>query len=132
MLIFNLVPGGAVGFVWAGWTIGVEVVLYALYFRSSTGGSVQLNTESHCCSPACWFGKGSRGPDLFVDSRGLEADVPRLERVPTLSIFASGIVLYQLSRAGPQWMTPAAVRIGDMLIWAGMFGFWALVTIGYG
>src|SRR4029078_7315847 len=29
--IFNIIPGEQEGFVWAGWTIGVEMIFYAVF-----------------------------------------------------------------------------------------------------
>ncbi|MFY2763405.1 acyltransferase family protein [Arenimonas sp. MALMAid1274] len=31
LFVFNLVPGGEEGFVWASWTIGIEMVFYAVF-----------------------------------------------------------------------------------------------------
>ncbi len=132
MLIFNLVPGAAVGFVRAGWTIGVEVVFYALFpFIYRRIGSIEHGIALLFACLLVWQG---------LSAVLIYSSIPEAWKQTYLAwsafrhfpIFAAGIVLYQLFARWPAMDEAHRRQIGDMLVWAGMFGFWALVTIGYG
>ena len=132
LLIFNLVPGGAVGFVWAGWTIGVEVVFYALF------PLIYGRTRSLEHSIALLFACLLAWQTISAVMGYLPIPEPWKNTYLTWSafrhfpIFASGVVLYHLFARWTAMDDARRVRLGDMFVWAGMFGFWDLVTVGHG
>lgn len=127
--VFNLLPGKQEGFVWASWTIGVEMVFYAIfpliYARiKSTGNAVAF---VFFCLLA-WLAI-QLALDYLVMSDAWKQSILQWSTFKHFPIFAAGILVYHV------YMSMDAGRVhsgdhkglGNALLWAGFFGYCALL-----
>lgn len=127
--VFNLIPTKQEGFVWAGWTIGVEMIFYAIfpliYSRiKSLGSSIAL----FFASLMLWLAVKLL-LDYMVMPEAWKQSILQWSVLKHIPIFAVGIVAYHaftsFHSANPQ---PGAFRgLGNALLWGGIFGFAALL-----
>jgi peptidoglycan/LPS O-acetylase OafA/YrhL len=124
----NFFPGHEQGFVWASWTLGVEMLFYLvfpLFFRlaSTIGRAVALFLVSLLCR---WIWHYI--VPMLVADHTVAATYYNFSLLHHLPTFFLGIVVYRifsildLSRAGQY-------GLGEMLTAAGFFG---LLTVAYG
>lgn len=127
--VFNLIPGREQGFVWAGWTIGVEMVFYAFFpliykWVRSTSDAIGL----FFATLLLWL-----LAKLVLDYVSLpaewESSILQWNILRHLPIFAFGIVLYHaFTRLDPATLESGGYRgVGSAMVWTGMFGFAALL-----
>jgi peptidoglycan/LPS O-acetylase OafA/YrhL len=127
--VFNLVPGGQEGFVWAGWTIGVEMVFYAvfplIYFRvRNTGNAIAF---VFACLLA-WIAV-QLALEYAVMADATRQSILRWSALRHFPVFATGIVLFHLFERW-QLAHPDAERlrpVGNALLLASAFAFTALL-----
>jgi peptidoglycan/LPS O-acetylase OafA/YrhL len=127
--VFNLLPEGQQGFVWASWTIGVEMLFYAvfplIYARvRSTGDAVALVA-------AClllWLGF-QLALDYLVLPAAWEASMLQWSVLKHMPIFAMGIVVYHVfMRMDAATLDGGGYRsTGNALLWGGAFAYAALL-----
>jgi peptidoglycan/LPS O-acetylase OafA/YrhL len=94
--VFNLVPGKQDGIVWASWTIGVEMIFYALLpivilVVRSTKGFVILCIVSAAVSHA--------GRAALENAGGELAQYATASFISNLGIFAEGLLAYALFKS---------------------------------
>jgi peptidoglycan/LPS O-acetylase OafA/YrhL len=127
--VFNLWPGKQEGFVWAGWTIGVEMVFYAIfpliYARvKSTGNAVAF---IFFCLLA-WLAI-QLALDYLVMPDTWKQSILQWSTFKHFPVFATGILVYHVYMS----MDAGSVHsgnhrgLGNALLWAGIFGFCALL-----
>ena len=127
--VFNLLPGKQEGFVWAGWTIGVEMVFYAffplIYRRvKSTGDSVAF--IFFCL--LVWLAM-QLVLDYLVMPDAWKQSILQWSTFKHFPIFAVGILVYQVYMS----LDAAAIHsgryqaMGNAFLWGGIFGFAALL-----
>lgn len=127
--VFNLVPTRQEGIVWASWTIGVEMLFYAvfplIYARfKSTGNAIAL---VFACLLA-WMAI-QLALDYAVMPEAWKKSILQWSAFRHFPIFAMGIVIYHA------WMSLDAERLeagayrgaGNALFVGGIFGFTALL-----
>ena len=127
--VFNLLPTGQEGFVWASWTIGIEMVFYACF------PLIYLWTRDLGKAVAFFFGSILlwMAVQLLMDYLLMPADWKAsilqwhaLKHFPT---FALGIVLFFAFKhcllGGV--VTPAARSAGSAILLGGLFGFCAML-----
>ena len=127
--VFNLIPTWQEGFVWVSWTIGVEMLFYAvfplLYARvRNLGGSIALFFASLMLwQVVVLLLDYSTMPDAWKQSI-LHWNV--LRHFP---IFAVGIVVYHafVSLQHADAPSKTAASTGNALVWGGVFGYAALL-----
>jgi peptidoglycan/LPS O-acetylase OafA/YrhL len=127
--LFNLLPEGQQGFVWASWTIGVEMLFYAvfplIYARvRSLGDAIALVA-------AClllWLGF-QLVLDYLVLPAAWEASMLQWSVLKHLPIFAMGIVVFHVfMRFDATALDGGAYRsTGNALLWVGALGYAALL-----
>lgn len=111
--LFNLLPGHEAGIVWASWTIGVEMLFYAVFPLLFA-----------------WF-KGIRGTALLLAGTvavALLSQPGHFSVLGHLPVFALGMVAYYVYG----WLTnghPVPRLLGPALIMAGAAGWLALVCV---
>ncbi len=131
--LFNLFPGKHEGIVWAGWTIGVEMLFYLLlpyllvHVRS-------LRTALLCSTMCIIISIAAR---KMYESLGLASSYPYMSLLSQLGVFSTGIPAYFLYE---KYRThPAGNRIGQallfcsvlLLIWAVTCWSFILSVFGY-
>ena len=128
--VFNLVPTMQEGFVWAGWTIGVEMLFYAvfplIYFRvRDTGRSIAL-----CFVLLLAWMVAKLALEYMVMPGAWRQSILQWSTLRHFPLFAVGIVVYHLYVAAEARTVdgPARRGVGDALAWGGLFGFAALLN----
>jgi peptidoglycan/LPS O-acetylase OafA/YrhL len=127
-LVFNLVPLWQESFVWAGWTIGVEAVFYAvfplLYRRiTSVGRAAAFIIVCVLAWTAIQVGLAHSGlPDAW------EQSILYWSAFKHFPIFATGILVYHaFARAQRNGQNAGSHRIGNAFTVAGLIAFGALL-----
>ncbi len=128
--VFNFVPGHQEGFVWAGWTIGVEMVFYAvfplIYARvRSTGDSVAF---AFLCLLLWMFVQLLLEYSLMPPE--WEKSILQWSSLRYFPVFAVGAIVYH------QYLRPTAGDgrpddrrgVGNALIMIGLFWFYTLLN----
>ena len=126
---FNLVPGQEEGFVWAGWTIGVEMVFYAFFpvffhYVRTTGNAVAL----FFAMLLAWLAM-----QIMLDYMVLPAEwkesILRWSSFRHFPIFAVGVVAFHIfASTSPEEFDSGRLRsLGNALVFGGAFGFAALL-----
>lgn len=127
--VFNLIPGGQEGFVWAGWTIGVEMVFYAffplIYHRVRNSGNALAFVF------ACLL--GWLALQLVLDYLVMPEDwrnsILQWSAFKHFPIFAVGGLLYHvyMSLDADKVHAGGYRSIGNAMLLAGAFAFTALL-----
>lgn len=126
--VFNLMPIGQEGFVWASWTIGVEMVFYAvfplLYARlRSTGQALAF----FFATILAWLFV-QLCLDYLVIPPEWKASILSWNALKFFPTFALGIVLYFVFHEAMQRLDERARRsLGCAAFAAGLFAFCAMV-----
>jgi peptidoglycan/LPS O-acetylase OafA/YrhL len=125
--VFNLIPLRQEGLVWAGWTIGVEVLFYAafpLIYRR-----VKSRADAVTFMFACLLGWSAI--QLMLDSVALPANwrtsILAWSVFRHLPTFAAGILIYHvyMSLDSAKIRSGHYKKIGDALVMGGAFWFMA-------
>lgn len=127
--VFNLLPGKQEGFVWAGWTIGVEMVFYAffplIYRRVKCAGN-SVAFVFFCL--LVWLTM-QLVLDYLVMPEALKQSILQWSTFKHFPIFAVGILVYHVymkfDSAGMHAGRYQAM--GNAFLWGGFFGFAALL-----
>jgi peptidoglycan/LPS O-acetylase OafA/YrhL len=124
--IFNLFPMRQEGFVWAGWTIGVEMIFYALFPLIYARVRDRHKAIAFVFATLLmWYFIGLV-LDYLVMPDGWRESILQWSTFKHFPIFATGIVLYYwFIDADPE--DPAARSKGQAALLAGMFTYLALV-----
>lgn len=124
--IFNLFPMRQEGFVWAGWTIGVEMIFYALFpLIYARVRDRHQATAFVFGTLLLWYFIGLV-LDYLIMPEGWRESILQWSTFKHFPIFATGIVLYY-------WFIdqdpadPAARSKGQAALLAGVFTYLALV-----
>lgn len=127
--LFNLIPTWEQGFVWVSWTIGVEMLFYAvfplIYARVRTlGGSIAL----FFASLMLWL-VVTLMLDYSVMPAAWKESILHWNVLRHFPIFAIGIVVYHafVSLPHAENSSKPATGAGNALVWAGVFGYAALL-----
>jgi len=129
LFVFNFLPAGQEGFVWAGWTIGIEMVFYAVfpivYFRVRDLGQA---VAFFFASILLWMAI-QLGLDYLVMPPGWKASILQWNALKHFPTFALGVILYfAFLRSLDNGKDPAAIRSGGCaLVFAGLFGYCAML-----
>lgn len=127
--VFNLIPSGQEGFVWAGWTIGVEMIFYAVFPLIYS----RIKSSGH--GIALFFGSLMLWLviqlvlDYMVMPEAWKQSILQWSTFKHFPIFAVGILAYHAYTSfyakNPD---PGTCRsVGTGLLWGGVFGFAALL-----
>jgi peptidoglycan/LPS O-acetylase OafA/YrhL len=120
--VFNLLPGSHESIVWAGWTVGVEMLFYALF------PSVVLLTRSLRAAAVLFVLAAivaSAGRTLLLNA-GAKAGYEHTAFVVNVVYFAAGIAAYHayqaIRRRDPLWRhrfgLGCAAALGVLSVWA--------------
>ena len=129
LFVFNLWPGKQEGFVWAGWTIGVEMVFYAIF--PLIYARIKSREDSVAFIFFCmvaWLA-AQLVLDYMVIPDAWRQSIRQWSALKHFPIFAVGILVYHL------YMSMDAERVhsdgykawGNAFLWVGIFGFCALL-----
>lgn len=94
MFVFNFIPLGQEGFVWAGWTIGVEMVFYAVFPLIYARVTNRANALSLVFSMLLLWLLIGLMLDYLMMPEGWRASILQWSTFKHFPIFAAGIVLY--------------------------------------
>ena len=126
---FNLFPGEQEGFVWAGWTIGVEMVFYAFFpliykLVRNTGNAVAFTFASLLA----WMVLGL-ALDYIVMPQEWKQSILQWSTFRHFPIFAVGAVVYHLfvTCVRDRETTDGLRPMGNALLVGGIFTFAALL-----
>ena len=126
---FNLIPAKQESFVWAGWTIGVEMLFYAafpfLYHRiRSTAQSIAF---VFVCLLAWLLAQSLL--DYLVLPDAWKQSILHWSVLRHLPVFAVGMLLYHwfVSEANGRLSEKSRKSHGQAFLWAGLFAFAALL-----
>ncbi len=94
--VFNLLPQGQEGFVWAGWTIGIEMVFYALFplFYLFAKNRVRVLTMALALLVG-WFAVKGLAVYFTTDAKTLDM-FSKWNFLRHLPVFACGAVAYHV------------------------------------
>ena len=129
LFVFNLIPTWQEGFVWASWTIGVEMVFYALF------PLIYARVKSASAGIALIFAlmMGWIVVQLALDYIVMPADwrasIDKWLALRYFPTFAAGILVYQLVMPilNGSADTNRSRDVGNALVWAGIFAYAALL-----
>lgn len=127
--LFNLWPGKQEGFVWAGWTIGVEMVFYAffpwIYSRIKTLG----NAVAFVFFCLLFWLAIQLVLDYLVMPAGWKESILQWSTFKHFPVFATGILVYHayISLDFEDLHAGRFRSVGNAFMWAGAFGFAALL-----
>ncbi len=94
LFVFNLVPMRQEGFVWAGWTIGVEMIFYALFPLIYSRVRNQPNAVAFVFATLLFWSFIGLVLDYLVMPAGWRESILKWSTFRHFPIFATGIVLY--------------------------------------
>lgn len=130
LFVFNLIPMGQEGFVWASWTIGIEIVFYAvfplLYWRIQNLGNA-LGFFFACVLLWLLVQLGLDYSTMPGDWKQSILQWSTLKHFPT---FAVGFVLFHAlvrSLRESDREDDARRGRGNAFLWTGIFGYVALL-----
>lgn len=126
---FNLIPGRQEGFVWAGWTIGVEMVFYAVFplvyrYVRRTGNAVALVFAMLLLWSVV---------QLVLDYSTMPAEwknsILKWSSLRHFPIFAVGVIVYHVFVHMPAERVDGGDfrSLGNALLFGGIFGYLALL-----
>lgn len=130
---FNLVPGMQESFVWAGWTIGVEMIFYAVF------PLIYSRVKSVGEGVALFFGclllwlLVHLLLDYMVIADAAKQSILRWNTLKYFPIFAVGVVVYYAfmrfngASESPDRDPDRGKGLGSALWWGGLFGYAALL-----
>lgn len=124
--IFNFLPMRQEGFVWAGWTIGVEMVFYAIFPLIYARVRDRYQAIGFVfASLLCWYFIGMV-LEYLVMPDGWRESILQWSTFKHFPIFATGIVLYYwFMEQDP--CDPSARSKGQAALLAGAFTYMALI-----
>jgi len=127
--IFNFLPTQQEGFVWAGWTIGVEMVFYAVFplIYSRIRDTAQAIAFVFACLCA-WLAM-QLALDYLIMPDAWKQSILQWSAFKHFPTFAVGILIFQIfMKFDVEKVHAGAYRsAGNALWWAGIFGFCALL-----
>lgn len=127
--VFNLIPAKQEGFVWAGWTIGVEMVFYAafpfIYGRIKSVGNATALVFALLLS---WL-VIQLVLDYSVMPEAWKKSILQWSTFRHFPIFAMGILIYHvfMSFDASKLHAGQYKGLGNSLLWGGAFGYTALL-----
>jgi peptidoglycan/LPS O-acetylase OafA/YrhL len=124
--IFNLFPLRQEGFVWAGWTIGVEMIFYALFPLIYSRVRDRHKAIAFVFATLLFWYFVGLVLDYLVLPQGWRESILQWSTFKHFPIFATGIVLYYWF-LGIDPDSPVAQSKGQAALFAGIFTYLALV-----
>ena len=129
LFLFNLIPGREPGIVWAGWTVGVEMLFYAafpLIYRRVRSAADAIAFGLVCLF--AWYFIQSILIYLAVPAT-LTASIGQWSVFRHLPIFAAGILVYRIYASFDSIKVDQGqyLDIGNALILFGMLCFFSLL-----
>jgi peptidoglycan/LPS O-acetylase OafA/YrhL len=129
LFLFNFIPTHQEGFVWAGWTIGVEMVFYAVF--PLIYGRIRKTGDAIAFVFACllaWMAI-QMALDYIVMPDAWRQSILQWSAFKHFPIFAIGIVVYQVFMGlDVDKLHAGGYRsAGNALLLGGIFGFCALL-----
>ena len=129
LFVFNFVPGGQEGFVWASWTIGIEMVFYAVF------PLVYHRIRRLSTAVACFFGfilawmAVQLALEYLVMPADWKASILQWNALRYFPTFALGIVLYFAYLRMPARLADEEARrgVGSALLLGGLFAYCAML-----
>jgi len=132
LFVFNLIPAHQTGFVWASWTIGVEMVFYALFpliYQRVRGRDDAIGFVFACLLG--WMAI-QLALDYLVMPEAWTASILQWSAFRHFPIFAMGILVYQLFmaidvdklHAGGYRSTGNALLLGGAFVFAALLQGW--------
>ena len=128
--VFNLIPTWQEGFVWASWTIGIEMVFYAVFplvYARVRGASAAVAFFFGCI--LLWMATQLL-LDYMVMPPEWRASILQWNALKHFPTFALGIVLYFIfvrSQASPESVDGGKRGLGAAFLAAGVFVFCAML-----
>jgi peptidoglycan/LPS O-acetylase OafA/YrhL len=120
----NLVPGSEQGFVWAGWTIGVEMLFY-LAFPLLRGGSLNRRIVTLCAALVLGMVFKGLTPSLVTDPQVRE-NFEHFSIVQYLPVFLLGMLAYDAYRS--ERLAQIRSAYGGAIVATGLLGLAAIVA----
>jgi peptidoglycan/LPS O-acetylase OafA/YrhL len=127
--VFNLIPTKQEGFVWAGWTIGVEMVFYAVFPLIYSRIRTISNAVAFAFVCLLFWMLLQLALQYMVIPPEWSASILQWSTFKHFPVFAMGIVVYQIFMALDSGKLHAGfyAGIGNAFLWGGIFGFMALL-----